>query len=694
MALVAGIVAYAVLFGEFQFLNYWSFRTGAWDLGVYNQALYTTTHTGHPFYYTADLPAGNRGNLFAVHVVPSIFVLAPFYFVAPGPVTALLLEQLALALGAIPTYLLAVRQLQSRTWGLVFATAYLVVPLTQGTGWIDFNPEAFLPVTALSAIYFLTVRRKWAFVAAWLLTLGVIESIAPFLVLFAGAALLGTFWPRTNAPTADRRDERRLLAIGAALALGWLGATFAVVHTLNPTGSTFGPAYASQWAILGSSTIYNVPLVALEHPSAAAAALAFDGFAKLVFVLVALACLAFLPLVGPKRFLLPASAWLALAALSNQPTFYHLDTQYTGYLDPFLVAGAIGGAVRVRRWCDRFAIERAIRDRFPRWRPSHLRAVTIASFLVVVLTTSALASPLNPRPFAAFPRAGYGIPAVTSHAEALHELVGLVPAQASILTTNRVFPELSNRANAFEVPRIGFFVGNTSYQSVIDAYLNQSEFVLVDFVIDLHLSILLLTYGNLTGFPLMAQADDAFLFQRGWSGPPLLWTPSATVVDGGLSFVPKVVQSSRQPTGPYGPALYYAGGAPKGTQIWTNPGSAVLAPGLYVANLTFVALPAAAGLQLRLATVEFPEVGTAIPDYVTSFGHHYNLTVNVDYKDGELLNTTLFATNATNGSVVSAYLRVPFLVLEPGVVECNGFVLSPPVQVWVLGVTFQQVGPP
>src|SRR5262249_18009616 len=93
-----------------------------WDMAIYNQVISNIAFHGVPIstaYSNATI------NHFGVHFSPIYYLIAIVYRFAPSPVTLAGLQIAALALGALPLYLLVERRLGP--WlGLCFAVGYLL----------------------------------------------------------------------------------------------------------------------------------------------------------------------------------------------------------------------------------------------------------------------------------------------------------------------------------------------------------------------------------------------------------------------------------------------------------------------------------------------------------------------------------------------------------------------------------------
>jgi uncharacterized membrane protein len=325
--------------------NYLAFLLTNGDLGDYNQAFSTTVHGQGLFYYTVNIPSGTGGSLFAAHFSPFLFLLVPFYALAPTPVTLIALKQAALALGALPLYGIARVYFERRTIPIVFAALYLISPLTVAVDWNSFDPEAFIPLALLIALYFFIQGRFWWFLAAWLVTLSTIESIPALLALFAIGGLIGTLASQPSSPWLTRVKERRFLLAGLVASIAWLGIAYLVLAAMSPLHGAFGSAYGLRYTRLGASSFLDVLPQAVLHPGNAAFALQFQGSQKLLFLELIILASGAVSLLGGLRYLLPLAGYLVLALLSNSTPLYVFGSQYTAYVSAILFVGAVEGSL-------------------------------------------------------------------------------------------------------------------------------------------------------------------------------------------------------------------------------------------------------------------------------------------------------------------------------------------------------------
>lgn len=699
----AGLVFAAVL-GAIGELRYWAFDTYAWDLGNYNQAFYTTVAGHRLFYYTGDLPAGTGGSLFAVHFAPFLFLLVPFYALAPGPTTLLVLQAVGLGLGAVPAYGLAKSRLASARWGYVFAGAYLLSPVVQGFAWYDFHPEAFLPVTVLTALWALERKRTLLFLALWALALSIVETADPFLALFALLALLATFWPSPTPTSSERARDRTVLLLALSIALVWLGVATVVVASFNtPYGGAFGLNHGVDWNILGAPSALWVFPTAVLHPSSAWAALSFDTSQKILFLLLLFGSVGFLPWLGEDRYLLPTLVWVGMALLSNNAAYYELGDQYAAYVFPFLLAGAMGGVAFLRgahlraAWRERLGrwTRKVPRPRLPLRGPRISRGMLVATWVAAtVVVTAAVASPLLPSPQGDYAQITYGLPPTSGGAPAaLHRVLSYLPPAASVLTTTAVFPEVSDRSDAYVLPTSSYFAGSTTFPSAVGAYVNESDYVVVDFVLDLFQSTILTTYANLSSFHVVAADQGAYLYGRGPRSAPELFVPMPpwTIAPGQLTLGNAFLDPSLP--GPYGPSLQHLPGLENGSLLWNGEDLFGLPPGNYSISFGLESAFSSSGPQFAVAVDRTPTTVIATPINPSPSGHDYAFSETVDLLQSGAENSSTITRGSGVPGELQETLSLSVAWPSPGILDTEGYVLSAGAQVQLSGIVVTQTAP-
>jgi uncharacterized membrane protein len=694
--LALGVLVEAVVLSWTQVQAYHSYYTFSQDFGSFNQSFHTALFNGRLFFYTANLPSGNGGTYFAVHFAPLLFVLLPFYALAPAPTTLLVIKEVALALGAFPVYGIAQRRLRSARWGFAFGLAYLLSPIVLTLDWTSFDMEVFLPFLVLSAFYFATVRRPIPFFVFWGLALATIETIAPLLGLCALMGLIGAIWGPGLRGTAQRRLSQDMWAGALLLTIAWYALAYLVVRSFNPAGGTFGTGYASHYTVLQATSFFDVLPQAFLHPDLAGAALGFGGPTKLVYVAILFGCLAFLTIFGELRYLLPIVLWLGLSLLSNFPPEYSLGSQYLGYVCPFLFAGAIGGAVYLRGILEPRATATASATRRPTpvrrpWTlPDPDRAMLPAALAISVLVALAIGNPLTGVPAAGLTSLQYGIASPDPHTELLDRTIALIPNGAGVMTTAHLFPQVSNRLNAYVLPTTQIFSGSNTYWGMLDQFVNNSSYVLLDFVLDPYPSEVILYYGDFAAFGVLVGADGVLLLERGWTGGPLpgYGTPTSTTYPAsGLS-------ANKLNEVPSNQTIFFRSFGASGTRIWQGPYPGILAPGVYDVNVTLRFHASSIGPLFTFRLQWTPYEIDAIQDQNTSAGHHYNY-VFVHLPTVTVNLTTISSNTTSTSSWVTevASLQYPLTTLGTlaTLAATNG---TTKFQSYVLDLTMTDVSPP
>ena len=326
--LAAAIAAYAAGFAALSVLRHEAFVTGRFDLGNMVQAVWSTAH-GHPLRMT-DLH-GEQISRLAAHVDPILVLFAPLWWVWPSPHLLLVVQACAVALGAIPVFLLARKHLASLRAALGFGIAYLLFP---ATGWLtlnEFHPVALATPLLLFAFWYLDEDRLLLFALFAIAAATCKEEIA---LVVAG---FGIWYALAH---------RRWLA-GAAIAFAgaaWAAVAIAVVipHYNAGAESDFYGRYSEVGGSAG-----GILKTALTHPlriaEVALSARDLHYLLQLVAPLAALCLLA--PLV-----LVAALPELAINLLSSTTTQTSIHFHYTAGLIPPLVIAAIFGAKRLSRW--------------------------------------------------------------------------------------------------------------------------------------------------------------------------------------------------------------------------------------------------------------------------------------------------------------------------------------------------------
>ena len=330
LLLAALIIAYTLWMSDQALLRYDTFKATAFDLGNMDQAVWNTLH-GHPFEFTnrSDNYYGAPIRL-AQHVEPILLLLAPLYLFHADARILLIFQTLAVAAGALPTFLLTRKYIPTLPLlAPVMAAAYLFAPASIGQNIYDFHPVTLAAPLLLFAILALTYRRTIWFLIACILAASCKEEM-PLVVAMLGVLVAWKY---------------KLPRLGLLLFVGGIvlsAIAFLVIEPHFNVGAKQN-TYWYRYATLGSSpraAIVNV----LLHPWLPL--VLFVTFDRVYYLLSLLRSGGFLALLAPE-WLLPTLPSLAINLLSIEVYQHSGVYQYNAAIIPFVVVAAIHGARRL-----------------------------------------------------------------------------------------------------------------------------------------------------------------------------------------------------------------------------------------------------------------------------------------------------------------------------------------------------------
>lgn len=403
-AVAIGVGVYVLAMGFIVVSRHLALRTHALDLGYYVQVVWNIARgdgarvTLPPMHAWGD------------HFSPVLYLFAPLGWVG-GVAPGLLLAQTALfAAGAFAVFGFVRRRLGAERPALGFAVLYLVNPSLHGINLRDVHPAAFaIPLLVAAALAFDAGRYRWCLVAL-VLTLAGREDAAVAVTGFA-------VWLAV---------ARGRWVVGAALAAASVGVLFVDVTYLMPHFRGEAYPHLGRYAHLGGSL--GQILLGLAAPWRWLPGVLTAP--KLVYLVLMLAPLGFLPLLAP-RAAAAALPGLAMNLLSADPVLYHHRAQYQAYVLPFLVLAAVEGYGTL-------GIRLGARRLLGRFGPAAALAV---GFVASVALTARTVNDLS-----------VGRWRLGDEQRAAHALMRRVPPTAPVSANERLVPHLATRREVYIFP--------------------------------------------------------------------------------------------------------------------------------------------------------------------------------------------------------------------------------------------------
>ena len=319
------VSAASVIFFLCSSLRHALFQSTAWDLGIFDQAIYLISQGKSPI--SSFLGFHIMGD----HASEIFYILALFYKIYPDVHWLLAVQAIALAVGALPVWSLARLAGLERKQAETIAAVYLFYPVVFNLNLFDFHPEVIALPGILWAILAARLSQPLQFGVAIILILSC-KGVLALTVVAMGVWLL-VFERET---LSGKRRVRIAIAFFAIIVgtVWFLMVTQAIIPSLK--GAESGGV--GRYAYLGNSVLEIAANLLLKPGLVLSKLLSIDSF-KYLFLLVLPVIWGFSP-----RYLIPlfgALPTLILNVLSQEPFQRSLAYQYSLPVIPFLLLAVI-----------------------------------------------------------------------------------------------------------------------------------------------------------------------------------------------------------------------------------------------------------------------------------------------------------------------------------------------------------------
>lgn len=402
------IIFWIIILASFAIIRHNRLNSSAYDLGIYSQVVWNTSQ-GDLFASSLEV-----NNFLGDHVAPVLLLLAPLYWLWPDARMLLIVQAIALCLGAIPVYWISQRlttrgqQATASFLPLLFALVYLLYPALGFMNRFDFHTIVLATPVLLFAWSAWDRGRDRLATILILLALACNEEVG-LTVLAWGLYLMLV------------KKQRKLGLSWAVLGLTWsLVAFFVIIPAFRGASNDVNLRYA--W--LGSD-VGDILRTLLTRPGYVLQTQFGDGL-RPQFLLKLLLPVGFLALLSPAILAigLPCLGYNLLSSIPSQSSIYF---HYIAPLIPFVMIAAAHGANRLQT----------------RLSLSRVQWVTAGWLIGCTLLAWAWDNPftqLVDDPY-------YGVYTLERHPDqsAFAGASDLVPPQVSVATTMAYAPHLTSR---------------------------------------------------------------------------------------------------------------------------------------------------------------------------------------------------------------------------------------------------------
>ncbi len=329
-SLVWAIAIAATIFFACSSLRHALFQSTAFDLGIFDQAIYLLSQNQTPFSSLMGI------HILGDHAAVIYYPLALLYKIYPDVHWLLLVQAVALSLGAWPSWSLArlagLNQEESRAIALI----YLLYPVVFNINLFDFHPEVIALPALLAAILAARLNKLVWFCTAILLVLSC-KAVLSITVTAIG------FW------LFFVEKKQRFGAIALLLGVAWF---LIASQKIIPYFSGSEVAGVGRYSYLGKSVLEIIINLILKPQLVLGKILSFDTF-KYLFVLTLPVIWLLLPFsrkINLKYLtaLIPAIPTLIINILSDLPFQRSLAYQYSVPIVPFLILAIIAKAAAIK----------------------------------------------------------------------------------------------------------------------------------------------------------------------------------------------------------------------------------------------------------------------------------------------------------------------------------------------------------
>lgn len=309
-------------------LRHHLFQSTAFDLGIFDQAVYLIGSGAEPIVSLIQFHA------LGDHAALILYPLALLYKISPSVYWLFAVQAIALALGGVPVWHLAIQAGLRRGQASALSWCYWLYPVVFNLNLFDFHPEVIALPALLGAIWAARSQKIWRFIGALLLVLSC-KAVLSLTVVALGIWLL------------LEQPKKRFGAIALGLGIAWF---LLSTQVIIPEFSGGEPAAVGRYSYLGNSVPEIARNLLLRPQLVLGHLFSRENAEYLVLLLVpfgwALSPRYLLPLLG-------AMPTLLLNLMTDYTAQKDLVHQYALPMLPFFVVAMMGAIAAKQSWFQR-----------------------------------------------------------------------------------------------------------------------------------------------------------------------------------------------------------------------------------------------------------------------------------------------------------------------------------------------------
>lgn len=380
-----------------------------------DQTIWNTLH-GRFFSLTGDYGTISR---FSIHGDIILALLAPLYLIWDNVRAILIFQSFALALGAIPIYLISFKLLKNKILALLLAAMYLLNPGMQWTNIYDFHPIA-LVIPFLLSTFYCALTKKWRWYFAFLILSLMTKEEVGFTTMIMGGLLLIMF------------KEWKIGLITIAISGFWI---FVVVRLIIPHYNIDHTYSYSSWYKIAEENIKSTNLIEIPNELVRNYFVTID---TIPYYNILLREFAFLPLLGIPWILLSLPE-LLINIFSSHAQMRSIVLHY----DSLMVPGLMISSIFTIYYLQIFFSKVKYLKKYSQLSLYFITCVALAIVIRVDYHYSPL--PITPSCWCKTYR-------VTKNSIAFEKILQKIPKSASVTSSPEIAPHTTHRENAYTLP--------------------------------------------------------------------------------------------------------------------------------------------------------------------------------------------------------------------------------------------------